>query len=591
MNSWVGHNVTSLAGMNSLMAQVTASASQMAGVLQSNLNQMLAQAAADAYGGQKALDSFAQGVLHGDNAAVLLANDGGAQVLAMFKNMYQGDLPKAENAFVSWAKNGLGLSQTAAVNLWNELQANLNPAIDLSGHTAAQSATQIEDHFIKDLDYLGANTPIVAGAIGQFTDMVLATGTTSTQTAGARAQLIKDLHAAGVDAQTAASLVQGLQDDISGMHGTSVSVDVVANGSGGVTAVESLPGMSETTARLVLGGLAAGGYVTGGTPGKDSVLAMLMPGEVVVPAHMVSGGAVDHLRGKIPGFAHGGLVNFVGSNESTFAGDWGKQFASAALAQLQAAVKKQQQQYIDSVLAGGGNGLPLGSGPLSASAATAQAFARSIMFAYGWTQAQFPYLQALWQRESGWNSYAVNPSSGAAGIPQNINGWSAYAPGDYQAQVRWGDAYISGRYGTPQAAWAHEMADGWYHGGGLVGGRLGVLGPDDQLAAVRTGEFVMNPAATSRWLPVLQRMNSGLPAGTVPVMSSGQQPGGGSPTMVPGGGDGASAATLSRIEAGIRELVQVTRQAPAATGEHVGAVIGGSAGAASFRSRYPRGVW
>ena len=33
-----------------------------------------------------------------------------------------------------------------------------------------------------------------------------------------------------------------------------------------------------------------------------------MPGEVVVPTRMVSSGAVDHLRGSLPGFAAGGLV-------------------------------------------------------------------------------------------------------------------------------------------------------------------------------------------------------------------------------------------------------------------------------------------
>ena len=40
-----------------------------------------------------------------------------------------------------------------------------------------------------------------------------------------------------------------------------------------------------------------------------------MPGELVVPTSMVAAGAVDHLRGKIPGFAGGGLVsgNYTGS--------------------------------------------------------------------------------------------------------------------------------------------------------------------------------------------------------------------------------------------------------------------------------------
>jgi len=35
---------------------------------------------------------------------------------------------------------------------------------------------------------------------------------------------------------------------------------------------------------------------------------MAMPGELLVPTPMVQAGAVDHLRGKIPGFAAGGIV-------------------------------------------------------------------------------------------------------------------------------------------------------------------------------------------------------------------------------------------------------------------------------------------
>jgi hypothetical protein len=53
---------------------------------------------------------------------------------------------------------------------------------------------------------------------------------------------------------------------------------------------------------------AAGGLITGGVAGRDSVPGLLMPGEVVVPTRMVQAGAVDHLRGQLPGFAGGGLV-------------------------------------------------------------------------------------------------------------------------------------------------------------------------------------------------------------------------------------------------------------------------------------------
>jgi SLT domain-containing protein len=52
---------------------------------------------------------------------------------------------------------------------------------------------------------------------------------------------------------------------------------------------------------------AHGMLVRGGTPGKDSVLIRAMPGELVVPTHLVPSVA-PMLRGRIPGFAAGGVV-------------------------------------------------------------------------------------------------------------------------------------------------------------------------------------------------------------------------------------------------------------------------------------------
>lgn len=50
------------------------------------------------------------------------------------------------------------------------------------------------------------------------------------------------------------------------------------------------------------------GYAKGGPVGTDTVPAWLTPGEVVVPESMVRSGAVDHLRGRLPGFEKGGRV-------------------------------------------------------------------------------------------------------------------------------------------------------------------------------------------------------------------------------------------------------------------------------------------
>ena len=85
---------------------------------------------------------------------------------------------------------------------------------------------------------------------------------------------------------------------------------------------------------------------------------------------------------------------------------------------------------------------------------------------YGWRGGQLTCLDDLWIHESGFRADAVNPSSGATGIPQLLPSahqvpanWS-----DPRVQVRWGLGYIKGTYGDPCAAWQFEMSHtpNWY---------------------------------------------------------------------------------------------------------------------------------
>jgi uncharacterized protein YabE (DUF348 family) len=102
------------------------------------------------------------------------------------------------------------------------------------------------------------------------------------------------------------------------------------------------------------------------------------------------------------------------------------------------------------------------SGPLSP--AQAQAYAQSYMQAhYGWGSDQFSCLVQMWNRESGWNYAAENPS-GAYGIPQALPGdkMGANWESDATVQVRWGLGYIASRYGTPCGAWGLWQQQGWY---------------------------------------------------------------------------------------------------------------------------------
>ena len=94
----------------------------------------------------------------------------------------------------------------------------------------------------------------------------------------------------------------------------------------------------------------------------------------------------------------------------------------------------------------------------------AQAYAKAIMKD---PETQFGCLQKLWEKESGWNHLASNPSSGAYGIPQALPGSKMASEGadwrtNYKTQIRWGLGYIESRYGTPCKAWAHSQSQGWY---------------------------------------------------------------------------------------------------------------------------------
>lgn len=98
---------------------------------------------------------------------------------------------------------------------------------------------------------------------------------------------------------------------------------------------------------------------------------------------------------------------------------------------------------------------------------TPKQIAWKMLKSFHWSTRQFPYLNGLWTRESGWNVHAMNPYSGAAGIPQAVPGSKMASAGpdwrnDARTQIRWGLRYIRDRYGSPRQAWDHEASAGWY---------------------------------------------------------------------------------------------------------------------------------
>ena len=91
----------------------------------------------------------------------------------------------------------------------------------------------------------------------------------------------------------------------------------------------------------------------------------------------------------------------------------------------------------------------------------------ALMLKAGFEIDQFPCLNKLWNRESGWRTSASNSGSGAYGIPQALPGKKMSSAGaDWKTnpatQIKWGLGYIEGRYGSPCEAWQHSESTGWY---------------------------------------------------------------------------------------------------------------------------------
>ena len=184
----------------------------------------------------------------------------------------------------------------------------------------------------------------------------------------------------------------------------------------------------------------------------------LVPGDTI-PGAIVQGGAADIRQG---------IVNFMTQQDTNAK-------ASAAAASF---------------------GTGVGTVPAqSGSAAAAQAFASAHLAQFGWGQDQMPALIALWNQESGWNDNAVNPSSGAYGIPQSLGHGHPYNLGDYANQVLWGLNYIKQTYGNPALAEAHELVNHWYAGGGGVGDSV-----VSAIEAVTTDEDIREAMALGSWL-------------------------------------------------------------------------------------------
>lgn len=442
--------------------------------------------------------------------------------------------------------NGLIAVQDTLANSTNGLNAQQRTMI-----------SQFENSLIPDLQKLHADTPLVTTDISNLTNSIIQTGTNSAATAGDRAALIRDLENAGLSASAAKGFVDNLQGSIKSLSGKVVSVGVVGSGSGTITFAEQNIKNAQTG---FLEFHAAGGPIRGaGGPTQDNIPVWASAGEYMMQASAVSKYGLPFMEAvNARKLAAGGPIDI---SSILSAPDWmGNAMASAAksaegtaaqsmLADMQAKIAAMAASVPTVATAGSSGGI-------------IATMMRNMAAARGWTGAEWNALYALEMAEAGFNMTATNPSSGAYGLAQFINGPSEYASyggnsTTAQGQITGMLSYISQRYGDPIAAEAHEQAYHWYGNGGVIGEP--VIG-----TGMRSGDrYVLGENGSEMVTPVGGRRGGGA---TVDDL----------------------AGKLDEFNANMRRLIDVTSKVPAGVGAHVGGAINGAAHDASFRSRYPR---
>jgi hypothetical protein len=105
---------------------------------------------------------------------------------------------------------------------------------------------------------------------------------------------------------------------------------------------------------------AAGGMFVPGSGQGDTVPAWLTPGEVVVPKGMVRAGAVDHLRGRVPGFAAGGMVGNLGVMNGQATTMFHHQFVNRFTKAMESAMTSAMRSAISAAMSTAAAGSPGG---------------------------------------------------------------------------------------------------------------------------------------------------------------------------------------------------------------------------------------
>ena len=372
---------------------------------------------------------------------------------------YVGGNRTAEAVIISLINNAIGPGTVSFQNLntWvkrnSGSQAGFMSIVAQSTVNAAKlggTITQLtQTMFIQDLMLSAHVTP----DLKRYTDAIASNGSQSDAAKSARAQLIQDYEKTGLSTQQATKLVNGLTEGLNNVP-KNATTTLHIGGRGTIHLQAGGPSAADIILRRVdisayAGGTKAGGAKKGwGVVGeKGPELVRFGGGEAVMPmyAHGTPGADLvwmaDHAK------------IMAGQYDSAAANLYVRKIAGALAARTAAT----------------DGGYP--AGPTGGAQYVLEKYAQSLFHQYAWPGWQILPLGALWTRESGWNRFARNRASGAYGIAQALPptkypfAGQAAGGSHADAQIAWGESYISGRYGTPARAWAHELAQGWYGGG------------------------------------------------------------------------------------------------------------------------------
>lgn len=251
-----------------------------------------------------------------------------------------GDQAESAKTQVQLLTGALGalnkvLSNQSAEIAWKEGQLAARKAIE-GGTAALEGNTQ---KALANRQQVVSNTQQLVGMIQNEEK----TGTSVRKMSGQLESQIRLLQSSGDKSDWVTAQLRLLKKAQDALHSVKVAITVTADGS---WAIQQGGGRRVTNGPPE--GAARGMFITSGRPGVDDQLILAQRDELIVPPPIVKSGAVDHLRGLIPGFAQGGIVGSIRTGTPSRLGPWEQRDYAATQQLLEAATAKAAAKALTS---------------------------------------------------------------------------------------------------------------------------------------------------------------------------------------------------------------------------------------------------